>query len=169
MDSETLASILMAVSKTFPDFMVYSSIDSDVVLVARKGGAPGRFDESVLQWPALQPVLTRLKLTDSEVVRRRAVGRWETLGPYFSGYRAPSNSDYFPFVDQRAGKTRFTRARVDDMIELQSSPVPLLEMLDGSYAPAARRQDVIATTVVDLASTQSCQARDIVPNAPLPR
>ncbi len=169
MDSDTLASILTAVSKTFPDFMIYSSIDSDVVLVARKAGAPGRFDEAVLQWPALQPVLTRLKLTDSEVVSRRAVGSWLTLGPYFSGYRAPTNSDYYPFVDQRAGKTRFTRARVDDMIELQSSPVPLLEMFDGSYAPAARRHDVIATTMVDVASTEAWKVRDLVLNETLIR
>jgi spermidine synthase len=169
MDSDTLASILVAVSRTFPDFMVYSSIDSDVILIARKGGAPGRFEESVLAWPALQPMLTRLKLTDPEVVRRRAIGSWLTLGPYFKGYNAPTNSDYFPFVDQRSGKTRFTRARVDDMIELQSSPVPLLEMLDGSHQPAAKRHDVIATTMVDLASSEAWRVRDMVLNETLIR
>ena len=165
MDSETLASILVAVSKTFPEFLVYSSIDSDVILVARKGGPPGRFQEAVLGWPQLQPMLTRLKLTQPEVLRRRAVASWATLGPYFLGYRAPSNSDYYPFVDQRAGKTRFTRARVDDMIELQSSPVPLLEMFDGAHAPAPRRHDVIATTMVDVSAGEAWRLRDIVLNA----
>src|SRR5258706_4544460 len=48
------------------------------------------------------------------------------------------------------------------MIELQSSPVPLLEMFDGSYAPAARRHDVIATTMVDVASTEAWKVRDLV-------
>ena len=162
MDSATLASILLAVSKTFPQFVVYSSIDSDLVLVARKGGAPGRFQDAVLQWPKLQPMLARLKLTDGEVVRRRAVGHWGTLGPYFALYGAPANSDYFPFVDQRAGKTRFTRARVDDLIELLTSPVPVLEMLDGSHRPAKERHEVIPTTMVDLASNEAWRLRDTV-------
>jgi len=164
MDTETLASILIAVSKTFPDFVIYSSIDSDVILVARKGGAPGRFQDAVLKWPALQPVLTRLKLTEPEIVQRRAIGRWATLGPYFNGYRAPSNSDYFPFVDQRAGKTRFTRARVDDLIELRSSPVPMLEMFDGSHTPAPGRHDAIPTIMVDFGSADAWKLRDVVMN-----
>jgi spermidine synthase len=162
MDSATLASILVAVSKTFPEFVVYSSIDSDLVLVARKGGAPGRFDDTVLAWPKLKPMLTRLKLTDAEVVRRRAVGRWRTLGPFFAPYGAPANSDYFPFVDERAGKTRFTRARVDDLMDLLVAPVPLLEMLDGSHLPAAGRHEVIAITLVDLASNEAWRLHDAV-------
>src|SRR5688572_3847429 len=44
MDAATLASIVSAVSKTFPQFVIYSSIDSDIILIARKGGAPGGFD-----------------------------------------------------------------------------------------------------------------------------
>src|SRR4030095_4021437 len=135
---------LVAVSKTFPQFVVYSSIDSDLVLVARKGGPPGKFDDAVLKLPALQPMLTRLKMTDGEVVRRRAVGQWVTLGPFFAPYGAPANSDYFPFVDQRAGKPRSPRARVDDLVELLLSPVPLLEMLDGAHAPPVERHEVIA-------------------------
>src|SRR5258706_13895353 len=55
------------------------------------------------------------------------------------------------------------------MIELQSSPVPLLEMFDGSYAPAARRHDVIATTMVDLASAEAWKGRDLVLNETLIR
>ena len=162
MDAATLASILSAVSKTFPEFMVYSSIDSDIILVARKGGPPGRLDESVLRWPALQPMLAKLKLNDPEVVRRRAIGSWGTLGAFFAPYGAPTNSDYFPFVDQRAGKTRFTRARVDELIDLQTSPVPLLEMLDGSHAPASSPHEVVPTTMVDLSADQAWRLRDTV-------
>jgi predicted membrane-bound spermidine synthase len=162
MDSATLASILVAVSRTFPEFVVYSSIDSDLVLVARKGSPPGRFDPKVLAWPKLQPMLTRLKMTDGEVVRRRAVGHWRTLGPFFAPYGSPPNSDYFPFVDQRAGKTRFTRARVDDLVELLIAPVPLLEMLDGSHAPAAAPHAIIPTTMTDLSSTEAWRLRGVV-------
>src|SRR6185369_6971438 len=65
-DAATMASIIAAVSKTFPQFVIYSSIDSDIVLIARKGGAPGPFDARVLAYPDLQPMLKKLKLKDVE-------------------------------------------------------------------------------------------------------
>jgi hypothetical protein len=46
--------------------VIYSSIESDIVLIARKGGAPGKFDERVLAYPGLQPMLNKLKLKDVE-------------------------------------------------------------------------------------------------------
>jgi hypothetical protein len=42
MDAPTLASILAAVSEDLPDFVVYTTIDTDIVLIARKGGRRGR-------------------------------------------------------------------------------------------------------------------------------
>jgi hypothetical protein len=114
-------------------------------------------------------MLTRLKMTDAEVVRRRAVGQWRTLGPLFAVYGAPANSDYFPFVDQRAGKTRFTRARVDDLVDLLVSPVPLLEMLDGAHTAPAAPHDVLAMTMTDLAADESWRLRDVVMGVASPR
>jgi spermidine synthase len=134
-DAVTLASILRAVSATFPDYLIYTANDADIVLVARKGGAPGRFDDRVLEWPKLAPMLERLQMRNPEVVHRRLVGSAATLGPLFGTYRAALNSDYFPFVERRAGVTRFLRGRVNDMLLLQVSPVPMLEMLDGSGEP----------------------------------
>jgi spermidine synthase len=60
MDSATLASILAALSKTFPEYLVYMSAEGDLVVIARKGGRPGRFDQSVLSIPALQPMFNVL-------------------------------------------------------------------------------------------------------------
>jgi spermidine synthase len=142
MDAQTLASILRAVSHTFPDFAVYTSIDTDIVLIARKGGAAGSFDAGVLRHPQLAPLLKRLKLEDVDSFTRRRVGQWRTLGPYFNGsYGMPANSDYFPVVDERASRTRFTRDRVTDLVDLMAAPVPMLEMLDHGVAPARERRD----------------------------
>jgi spermidine synthase len=115
MDSPTLASILKAVSKTFPEFMIYTTIDTDIVVIARKGGPPGPFQAEALSSEALKPLLARLKIADADVVRRRTIGNWRTLGPYFEGYAIAANSDYFPIVEQRASRTRFTRERVNDL------------------------------------------------------
>jgi predicted membrane-bound spermidine synthase len=162
MDEATLASIFSAVAKTFPDFVVYSSIDSDIILVARKGGAPGRFDASVLQWPALHPSLERLRLADEGVIGRRAMGSAASVQRLFKAYGMSANSDYFPVVDQRASKTRFTQTRVGELTELQSSAVPMLEMLDGSFTPAANRASTYSLTLADAAGAEAWTLHDVV-------
>jgi predicted membrane-bound spermidine synthase len=162
MDTQTLASILAAVSKTFPDFLIYTSIDSDIILIARKGGDPGTFDESVLKNPKLQPLLKKLKLTDPEVIRRRLVTHWSAVQPFISTYGFQANSDYFPLVDQRASKTRFTQARVDEFTAIQSSPMPLFELFDPAVRPPPRRSDVLPVTYIDHATADAWLIHDAV-------
>src|SRR5262249_44352312 len=137
MDDATIATIFEAVSRTFPDFVVYTSIDADVVLIARKGGPVGRFDERVMQFPGIKPVAARLGLDQPGAVLRRPMGSANAVLALFrSGKASVANSDFYPIVDQRASKTRFTQANVKNLMELQGSPLPLLEMLDGSLHPS---------------------------------
>lgn len=166
MDSATLGSILKAVSKTFPEFVIYTTIDTDIVLIARKGGPPGSFRGEVLEHPGLRPLLERLKLTDAEVIRRRSVGNWRTLAPYFDGsYGMAPNSDFFPIVDHRASRTRFTRDRVNDLVDLLGAPVPMLEMLDHGVLPPPTRRDSARVTVPEAAGAAGWIAHDIVQSA----
>ncbi|MEO5691650.1 MAG: fused MFS/spermidine synthase [Usitatibacter sp.] len=162
MDSQTLASILVAVSKTFPDFVIYSSIDSDIILIARKGGPPGKIDPAVMGYPKLKPLLDKLRIADAEVLQRRTVTHWSAIAPYILAFGAKPNSDFFPVVDQRASKTRFTQARADDFTALQASPVPMLEMFDRTVGPPAKRSSVMAVTFVDNATNEAWMIRDTV-------
>ena len=132
MDGATLSSILKAIAKTFPDYQIYTSIDADLIIIARKGGNTGRFDPQVLGWPGMRDTAARLKL-DPPTMERRMVASWRSIEPFFSTYGIAANSDFFPVVDHRASKTRFTRDRADMLQDLQLSPVPMLEMLDGAH------------------------------------
>ncbi len=162
MDATTLGSIFAAVSKTFPDFLVYSTIDSDIVVIARKSGAPGVFDGSILQRPALQPVLERLKLKDAEVVQRRAIATWRRLKPFFEVFGTPTNSDYYPIVEQRASKTRFTQVRVRELTDLNASAMPLLEMVAGAPPPSPRRHDTATITLREASTALAWDLLDVV-------
>ena len=133
MDAETLASILKAIAKTFPEYRIYSSIDADLIIIARKGGGVGNFDPQVMNWPGMRETAARLKL-DPGAMQRRMVTSWHNIEPFFLTYGIAANSDFFPVVDHRASKTRFTRARADILQELQLSPVPMLEMFDAAHA-----------------------------------
>ncbi len=162
MDTATLASILKAVARTFPDFMVYSSIDTDLVLIARKGGPPGTFQAEALASERLKPILAKLKLGDPQVVRRRAVASWSTLAPYFGSFDVAANSDYFPIVDHRASRSRFTRDRVVDLLDLQGAPLPMLEMLDHGVQPPERRQDSAQVALAEIYASRAWKIHDLI-------
>lgn len=160
MDEATLASIFGALAKTFPDFAVYSTIDSDIVVIARKGGAPGRFDAKVLQWPAVKAFGERLKIGDIDAIDRRLLGSAATVRAVFKAYGAPANSDYFPIVDLQSARTRFIQARVTALTDLQMSHLPLLEMLDGSFRPSRKRPETYAWALTDAAAMAAWSLRD---------
>jgi spermidine synthase len=162
MDAATLASIMRALSKTFPEYAVYTSIDTDIIVVARKGAPAGRFDDGVLALPALQPLLGKLKLANPQVIHRRLVATSAALGPLFATYGVPANSDYYPIVDQRSSKTRFTQARVAELVDLQGSPIPMLEMLGAAPTPAVARADTIRMTYLDAATEQAWTLHDAI-------
>ncbi len=161
MDSATLASILKAIGKTFPDYAVYSTIDADIVIIARKGGPAGAFQGEVLDWPRMREMSRRLKF-DRQAIERRMVGTWRGLQPLFATYGIAANSDYFPVVDHRASKTRFTRERADVLSDLQISPIPMLEMLDPGPRGSLGRGEAPRATVAEAARQQAWALRDVV-------
>jgi spermidine synthase len=162
MDTQTLASILAAVSKTFPEFTIYTSIDADIILIARKGGPAGSFDPSVMQYPKLKPLLDRLGMHEPHVIQRRAVTTWSVARGYVETFGITPNSDYFPIVDQRASKTRFTQTRADDILALQTSPMPLLELADPALRPTSKRHVVIPATFMDNATNEAWMIHDTI-------
>jgi spermidine synthase len=174
MDAVGLASIINAVAKTFPDFIVYTSVDSDIILVARKRGPIGAFDDQVLRWPAMREVVDRLVLEDPGVLARRSVGSSSAVLALYGPLRVPANSDYFPLLEQRASKTRFTKQRVTDLTDLQAAPLPLLEMLDGTFRPSAHRVKSRAWGLSDRAASDAWGYHDLlldpsfVPAGPAP-
>ena len=113
MDAVGLASIFNAVAKSFPDFAVYSVVDSDIILVARKGGPLRPFDESVLHWPGIAPTVRRLTIGEPGALSRRVVGSSASLGAFYGPMGVPANSDYFPILEHRVSR-RFTKERVTD-------------------------------------------------------
>ena len=162
MDSVTLASILDAVAKTFPDFVIYSANEQDLVLIARKGRPLAKPDLQLLQWPSMRSVVTRLKLSDPAVLRRRAFGSSASILALFRPMGVPANSDYYPLVEQRTSRTRFTQERVTELLAMQASDMPLLEMFDGTLQPADHPVASVPTTVPERAAIDAWTFHDMV-------
>ena len=166
MDDRTIGTIFEAIGRTFPDFVVYTSIDPDLVLVARKGGPVGRFDERVLQWPIVAPLAGRLGLDQPGAVTRRVVGSGRAVLSLFGGPGGTANSDYYPVVDQRASRTRFTQTNVKSLMDLSFSALPLMEMLDGTFVPSQQPVTKGLHASADLAAYEGWLMRDSVLGRP---
>jgi len=165
MDGVTLASIFNAVAKTFPNFVAYASNESDIVLIARKGGPVGAIDPSVLAWPAMKAPLARLKLSDPAVLQRRSLGSSASVLALFGPMGVPANSDYRPLVEERASKTRFTQEHAGELVDLQAADMPLLEMLDGTPRPAGRRIDSLYFAAADRMAADAWGFHDMIMDA----
>jgi len=148
-------------AKTFPDYVIYSTIDADIVIIARKGAPAGTFQGEVLEWPKMREMATRLGF-DRPVLERRMVGSWRALEPLFATYGINANSDFFPVVEQRASKTRFTRVRAEMLSELQASAIPMLEMFDATPHGDRERGEATRNTVVETGRQAAWNVHDVL-------
>jgi spermidine synthase len=165
MDAAGLASVFAAVAKTFPQFVVYSSNDGDLILIARKGAQVGQMDPAVLAWPAMRPIVERLHIADPAVLHHHAAGSAQTVLALFRAMRVDPNSDYRPFLEQRTSRTRFTQERVTELNDLQLTGLPLVEMFDGTFRPYDRKTESIQMAPPDRAAADAWIYHGLLTNA----
>jgi spermidine synthase len=135
-DMDLVASIMKALSSRFSDYVVYDVNDSDLVILARKEGRLPPLSAEVIRQPGLKKELQRIGAVELRDLEARRIGDKRTLDPLFQSFGAPLNSDYFPFVDQRAAHARFLQSDGSQLISLAVNSLPILEMLGGERAPS---------------------------------
>jgi len=160
-DISLVVSVLKAISANFSDYVIYAAHDTSILIVARKKGTIPDPDFEVLQSPVLASELQHLSINtpqDFEILR---LGGKKLFDPFIAQYRAPPNSDYYPFLDQNAAQARFTGSSIKEIVDFGDAPLPIIEMLDKtfertttgvsyiSYLPRARNTN-IAMNVRDL-------------------
>jgi predicted membrane-bound spermidine synthase len=127
-NDQLMSSVLKALSKHFSDYVVYNTDDNNILIVAKNGplGAP-RFD--ALFQGELGAELAHVGLrSDADFLVRRT-GSKAFLDGVLGNSGVPANSDYFPFLDLRAGQARFREQIANSFRSWSVSPVPILEML----------------------------------------
>jgi predicted methyltransferase len=130
-----LGSILAALGENFADYEIYESNPGDVLVVAVVEGRvprPGALPEKET---GFMEQLRRLGITHIEGVSARSLGAKKQIEPLFGALAAPVNSDFRPFVQLEAPRSRFQRSRAQALLSLATAPLPILEMVGG--APGA--------------------------------
>ena len=127
-DLSVVVSILKALSPHFDDYHIYNADDSNILVVARRGGSVSDPDPAILASLGLKEELRRGGIMGIEDLISRRIGNKALLEPFVAAYSAPVNSDYFPYVDQNAARFRFLNRDVLQLPNLTMLPVPFLQL-----------------------------------------
>jgi predicted membrane-bound spermidine synthase len=132
-----IASVIGALDRVFPDYVVYVANDKDILIVAGAPGVLARPLADVFKAAGLANELHTVNLQTIGDLDVRRLGGKRALGPLFASYGSPANSDYYPYLDLNAPRQRFLRNDATDIVALGSDHAPIVALFDG--APPPRR------------------------------
>jgi len=146
-DASLIASVLRALGENFPDYAVYASTGSDLLIVAGETRTLARPLADVTAMPGVARELRRVQVDSIRDIEIRRIGGKRALAPMFSSYGVPANSDYYPYLDLHAAKYRFLRQSADELTGLLSYSVPVVALLEGTRGgpadPKSEAQDYL--------------------------
>jgi spermidine synthase len=143
-----LASIIKALAPHFGAYTLYNVDDLDVLIVATRGTALGTPDEELLRSTLFRSELERVGIRSVADFQSRKLGDNRTLGPLLETLPVPANSDFYPFVDLHAPRSRYLKENAMELPALTLLPIPFLELLDESKPRAATREPSPSSVVV---------------------
>lgn len=126
---ENVVSVLKALSQEFPAYDIYSADDGNVMIVATQERDVRAPDEEVFDKPALREHLRRVGLHSIADIRARWVGSERQFNLLLQTFDVPVNSDFHPFLEYSAPRSRFLGEHVDVFAAMRDVPVPVLGML----------------------------------------
>lgn len=135
-DPSLLASVMQALGKAFPHYVVFAPSDHDLLIIASADPIALPPREAVFGQPSLARELRNVHVLVPGDLDARYIGDRAALDPLFSSYGMPENSDYYPILDLNAARHRFTEKSATDVVALLNSGIPVLDMLQ----PALQRR-----------------------------
>ena len=131
-DDRLLASILAALGENFSAYEIYEANVRDIVVLAvADGSVPRPAALPAAEQPFLEH-LQRMGISSIEDVTARRLGARDQLAALYAPLGAPVNSDFHPFVQLEASRTRFTSSVARALTEFAQAPIPVTQMLAGA-------------------------------------
>lgn len=156
-DLDILNSIMKALAPEFSDFAVYNADLTNIIVVATRAGSLRSPNEHIFEYPELKAELARVGITSINDFNIRFLGNKRLFGPVLRASGIPANSDYFPFVDLNAPRTRIMKRNAVEFAGLQTLPLPYFELLTqnprkegvtvASPRPSTTRDTLVAQAV----------------------
>jgi hypothetical protein len=138
MNPELVSSIMRALGESFKDYSVYITNSGDIIVVASASGPVGRPSQDAFAWPGFTHMLRRVNVNSVLDLEIRWLGNKRILAPYFESFKAPVNSDYYPYLDLMSVKARFMGQNAMGLFSYIESAFPVAEMLSGGPVTNSR-------------------------------
>ena len=139
-----LASVIAALSLVFPDYVIYTTNDKDLLIFAGESAVLDRPLADVFRMPALAKELKTVQVHTLGDLDTRRLGGKRALEPLFQSYGVPANSDYYPYLDLHAPRLRFLKREATDILALGSEHAALVALFDN--APPQRPSSALGGT-----------------------
>lgn len=130
-NERVVSSIFRTLGERFSEYVVFHTNDMDLMVVAGRGPHLGRLDPWIFGEPGLHPLLERVRILDVGDLELRRLGTKHTVGALLALSEAPVNTDFFPFVDHEAARSRFLGESIAPLAaRLLTAPIPVLDMME---------------------------------------
>ncbi|MGB8436109.1 MAG: fused MFS/spermidine synthase [Burkholderiales bacterium] len=131
-DVKLTASVMRALAQNFPDYAIYATTDSDLLIVAGDSATLARpLADVFAAHPGVGQELRKVHVQTIGDMEIRRIGSRQVLHPLFLSYNTPANSDYFPYLDLNAARYRFLQTQADEITHIGAAGVPVVEILEG--------------------------------------
>lgn len=134
-DLELLVSILKAISLEFPYYSLYFADDGNLIVLAGVDKPVDAPDQAIFESMDMKAHLSTVHIHNIEDIRFRFIGDQSLYDPFIRRFTTPANSDYHPFLDLNAEKSRFLGKKVSDILNVRISAVPILDLLYDGQGP----------------------------------
>ena len=142
-----IASVIKALSPHFGAYAIYNVDDVDMLIIATRGTTLSRPRRALLQSPLMRAELEAGRHPVSRRLQTRKIGDNRTIGPLLQAMPVPANSDFFPFVDLNAPRSRYLRETRDGSAGAHG-PAGSLSGITRRCRATARRLEPPATSVL---------------------
>ncbi|MGK0297555.1 MAG: spermidine synthase [Gammaproteobacteria bacterium] len=128
-DIDLLISVLKAISEEFPYYSIYFADEGNLILIASQKKQVVLPSASIFSTPGMKQQLSTIHIHNIDDLRFRFLGNESVVNPFIQKSNIPANSDYYPFLDQKAAQIRYIKDNISDILNLRLSAVPILDLL----------------------------------------
>ncbi len=124
-DPFIIASILKAIEKNFPDYAIYGSNNSDIVIVAAKDGKLPELSADMFSVPAYKSDMRLMGWGGLADVEAHFMVDRSMLFAWLKSVGVKANSDFHPYLDLHAAASRFVGNSFTFFLDVADKDIPL--------------------------------------------
>ncbi len=153
-----VATVLKAMGETFNHYDIYSTNDTDILVVASLNKPLPYLNNSIFKNDLLASELKRVGVNSLNDIKVRRIATKSLIAPFFEHFKIKPNSDYFPVLENNAVKARYINSDAHQLVALIDGGFSLNQVLGGDVK---RSIDTVTTDQLYKPSLRFMLARQI--------